>query len=498
MTEFRLLGPLEAAENGQPVALPVGKPLALLARLLLEANRVVAAETLVDALWGDLPPASARKLVQAYVSQLRKTLPPETIETRAPGYLARASAGDIDVSRFEGLAAQADEASDPERRVELLDRALALWRGAPLAELREEPFARGASRRLAELRLAALEQKLEAELELGRHERAVAELGALVDEEPLRERPRRLLMLALYRSGRQAEALERYREGRRLLVHELGIEPGAALQELERAILRRDASLDDAPPQATRRGCVLCVGAALAELAAALCEQRRELVVVELAADPTELARLSERLERLRAELEAPGVELRTATFTTTRPADDVARLATDQDAELVLTTQRPDPLDAPCDVAFAPRPDLRLEPRGPVLVPFGGGRDEWPAVELGAWIARAYGVGLRLLGAEGGDVRRDASRTLAGASIALQRFSGASAEPVIVPPGAEGILAQDGCVVVASLPASELGRTRETLIERTEVPLLLVRGGTRPSGLAPTRTLTRFSWSLV
>jgi hypothetical protein len=135
---------------------------------------------------------------------------------------------------------------------------------------------------------------------------------------------------------------------------------------------------------------------------------------------------------------------------------------------------------------------------RGPVLVPFGGGRDEWAAVELGAWLARAHGLGLRLLGVEGGGERRDASRTLAGASPALQRFAGTAAEPVIVLPGPDGILGQRGSVVVASLPSGELGATREALIAQSQIPLLLVRGGIRPSGLAPTRRLTRFSWSLV
>jgi hypothetical protein len=129
--------------------------------------------------------------------------------------------------------------------------------------------------------------------------------------------------------------------------------------------------------------------------------------------------------------------------------------------------------------------------------VPFGGGREEWAAVELGAWLARAHGVPLRLLGTRGGDDRRDASRTLASASLALQRFAGASAEPVLVAPGADGILSEPGCAIVASLPPGELDATRKELVERTTVPLLFVHAGLRPSGLAPTRTLTRFSWSL-
>ena len=500
MTEFRLLGPVEAGERGEPLPLPVGKPRALLARLLLDADRVVAAEALVDALWGDEPPASAGKLVQAYVSQLRKALPDGTIETRPPGYVVRAAQRDLDLGRFESLAAEADEDGDPARRAELLERALALWRGEPLAEFRDEPFARAAARRLGELRLAALERKLEVELELGRHERALPELDALVEEEPLRERPRRLLMLALYRSGRQADALARYREGRRLLVGELGIEPGAELQELERRILRRDPSLADfAASPAQRRGCVICAGSQLTEIAAPLCADGRELLVVELARRASDLPARTQRLEELRPTLDGHGVAVRAAAYTSAAPADDLVRLAADQDAELVVT---PFPLEElaelPCDVAFAPRPDLRFEPRGPVLVPFGGGREEWPAVELGAWLARSHGVGLRLLGAEGGNEHRDASRTLAGASIALQRFAGATAEPTIVPAGADGILGEDGSVIVASLPTGDLGSTRRTLIERTVVPLLLVRGGVRPSGLAPARTLTRYSWSLA
>jgi DNA-binding SARP family transcriptional activator len=498
MTEFRLLGPLEATDGGKAVPLPVGKPRAVLGRLLLDANRVVSMEALVDGLWGDRPPASATKLVQAYVSQLRKSLGRGAIETHAPGYVARVAGDDLDLARFESLAGEADATSDPARRVELLDRALALWRGSPLAEFRGAPFARPAARRLGELRLAALEQKLEAELELGRHERAVAKLDALVEEEPLRERPRRLLMLALYRAGRQADALASYRDGRRLLVHELGIEPSAALQELERAILRRDPSLESSGPRRQVRGSVICVGAALHPLVAPLCAEGRELVLVEVAAAPDELPGRSERLERVRTELQARGIEIRTATFTSDSPADDLARLAVEQDAELLVTGPLgPRSVDAPCDVAVAPLPHLPFEPLGPVLVPFGGGREEWPAVELGAWLARAHGLGLRLLGAQGGEDQRDASRTLAGASLALQRFAGTAAEPVIVPPGADGILGQDGSVIVASLPEGELGATRETLIARSEIPLLLVRGGIRPSGLAPTRTLTRFSWSL-
>jgi DNA-binding SARP family transcriptional activator len=498
MIRYRLLGPLEA-----PAELPGGKPRALLARLLLDVGRVVPVETLVDALWDEVP-ASANKVLQVYVSQLRKSLGPAQIETRRPGYLLRAEPDELDLGRFESLVADAGTAAEPARRAELLREALSLWRGSALAEFRDEPFARSAGRRLAELRLNALEERVEAELELGKDAALVAELEELVEQEPLRERPRRQLMLALYRSGRQAEALERYRDGRRLLVGELGIEPSPALQELERAILRHDSGLADSRPrQPQPRGPVVCAGSSLIELAAPLCADGRELVLVDVAPE----AKLQERaamLEGLRSQLAKGGVEARTACFTSAAPGQDLARLAAEQEAELLLVAERLEEaaLDellaaASCDVALAPRSELRFEGAAPVLVPFGGGREEWPALELAAWVARAHDLPLRLLGTAAGGGRRDASRLLASASLALQRFAGTFAEPVLVPPGPDGILEQRGSVVVASLPRGELDRTRRTLVERATAPVLLVRGGLRPGGLAPDRTLTRFSWSL-
>src|SRR5581483_8920045 len=280
VTEFSLLGPLQAAEDGRPLQLPPGKPSALLARLLLDANRVVSAETLVEGLWGESPPPSAGKVLQAHVSHLRKLLGRERIETRPPGYALRAEPEEIDLRRFERLVESAGGTGSPERRAELLRDALALWRGPALAEFRQEPFAAAAARRLAELRLSALERRFEAELELGGHARLVAELEDAVSQEPLREPLRAALMLALYRSGRQAEALARYRDGRRLLVEQLGIEPGPALQDLERAILRQDSSLLQAPAAQPARGPVIGSGARLAGLLAPLCAGGRELLLV--------------------------------------------------------------------------------------------------------------------------------------------------------------------------------------------------------------------------
>jgi DNA-binding SARP family transcriptional activator len=504
MTEFRLLGPLEALVEGRPADLPRGKPRALLARLLLDAGRVVAVETLVESIW-ERPPPSAHKVLQAYVSQLRKAIGAARIETRPPGYLLRASRDEVDLGRFETLAEVARATGDPARRMQLLGDALALWRGPGLVEFRSEPFARAAARRLAELRLGALEERIEAELERGRHERLVGELETLVAQEPLRERLRRQLMVALYRSGRQADALARYREGRRVLVEELGLEPSPELQELERAILRHDPALErPRTGRARSRGCVICAGAGLEDLVAPLAGESRELVLVELVDRPAELGARAAALARARESLIGRGIETRTVCFTSTDPTGDLARLAAEQEAELLAVGDAlaPDALEtllasASCDVAVAPRSDLLFEPAAPVLVPFGGGREEWAALEVGAWLARAHGLPLRLLGAEATDGRRDASRMLASASLALQRFAATVAEPVLVARGAEGILEADGSVVVASLPAGQIGETRRALVERTSVPILLVRGGLRPGGLAPDQTMTRFSWSL-
>jgi DNA-binding SARP family transcriptional activator len=478
MTAFRLLGPLEG-----PAPLPGGKPRALLARLLLDAGRVVPAATLVDDLW-ERPPPSAPKVLQAHVSALRKALGPEAIETRAPGYRMRAA---TDLMRFDGLAEQARREPDAARRGALLREALGLWRGPALVEFRREPFARLAADRLAELRLIALERRVDADLELGAHEQLVPELLALVAAEPLREPFRRQLMLALYRSGRQVDALAAYREGRRLLVDTLGVEPSRELQALEGAILRQDPSLTRGPAASARRGPIVCVRTAPLALVSAL---EREVLVVDFAPDAESLPAVAARLRGL-----GPGV--RSACFTSAHESDDLVRLAREQGAELLLVADATDELlaSAPCDVALLaePRP---FAPDGPVLVAFGGGRDEWPALELSAWLARAHQLPLRLIGADARLGRRDASRMLAAASLALQRFANVVAEPVVVPPGADALLAQEGSLLVGSLPAGALDATRRALLVRSRIPVLLVHGGLRPSGLAPDQTLTRFSWS--
>jgi DNA-binding SARP family transcriptional activator len=241
--EFRILGPLEVIEEGRSLPLGGIRQRALLAALLLRANTVVAADRLLDEVWGDEQPASGLRSVHVYVSQLRKLLGGGVIETRSPGYVLVTGDGELDLERFERLVAEARH-GDAAAAAAKLREALLLWRGPPLAEFAYASFAQAEIGRLEELRLSALEARIDAELELGAHAEIVGELEALVVDHPLRERLRVQLMLALYRSGRQAEALETYQEGRRLLVDELGIEPGRALRELERAILQQDPSLD--------------------------------------------------------------------------------------------------------------------------------------------------------------------------------------------------------------------------------------------------------------
>ena len=205
--------------------------------LLLHANEVVSTESLTEALWDEEPPETAQKALHVYVSQLRKVLDGDRLLTKAPGYLIRVEDDELDVLQLERLV-----------RDGMPRAALELWRGPPLAEFTYADFAQSEIARLEELHLSCLEQRIDADLAAGRHGELIGELEALVADHPLRERPREQLMLALYRSGRQAEALTTYRDGRHALVDELGIEPGRSLRELEQAILRQDPALDANAP----------------------------------------------------------------------------------------------------------------------------------------------------------------------------------------------------------------------------------------------------------
>jgi DNA-binding SARP family transcriptional activator/DNA-binding beta-propeller fold protein YncE len=241
--DFRILGPLEVVADGQVLAIGSRQPRALLTALLLDANHVVSRDRLIEALWGDEPPERATNALQVYVSQLRKALGAALIVTQSRGYVVHVAAGELDLERFESLVAESRR-SEPAAAARLLREALSLWRGEPLADLADVPYAEGDRLRLEELRLGAVEARVEADLALGRHAGLVPELESLVRRQPLRERLRGQLMLALYRCGRQADALEVYRSGRRLLNEELGLEPDDGLQRLERAILNHDPSLE--------------------------------------------------------------------------------------------------------------------------------------------------------------------------------------------------------------------------------------------------------------
>jgi len=240
--KFGLLGRLEVVDGGRDAAPRRRKQRALLALLLLRAGEMVTVDEAVDALWGVRPPPTARNAVQGHVATLRKLLGRDRIATRESGYTLRLEEDELDLHRFERLLSDV-RGRPPREQAELLAEALGLFRGAPLQDFRYDDFARAEAARIEELRLRALELKIDAELALGRHEDVVPQLERLLAEAPLRERFRAQLMLALYRAGRQAEALEAYQHARSTLVDELGIEPGPELQRLERQILNQDPGL---------------------------------------------------------------------------------------------------------------------------------------------------------------------------------------------------------------------------------------------------------------
>ena len=242
--DFRILGPLQALDDGRVVTPRGDKQRALLALLLLHPNEPLSTDRLIDMLWGGRPPTTPEKTVQVHVSRLRRTLAAGSgngsnglIVTRDHGYELRLEPNDLDAHRFEVLVTEARQElaeGHPERAASTLERALSLWRGHPLGDLAYAPFAEREVARLDDLRVAAQEAQIEAMLELGQHDRVVAELEALIREHPYRERLHAQLMLALYRCDRQADALQAYHDARHMLVDQLGIEPGERLRELQR------------------------------------------------------------------------------------------------------------------------------------------------------------------------------------------------------------------------------------------------------------------------
>ena len=533
--EYRVLGPLEVLVEGRIVDVGPPRHRGVLVLLIVHANTVVPADHLIEALWGDGPPSSAGNLVQGAVSGLRKTLGKDAITTRGTGYALRVEPESLDLHRFERLARAGSVALDDghlERAAAILAEALALWRGPALADLSDERFVRPVAGRLDELRLLALERRLEAEIGRGRHADVLADIRELVHEHPLRERVHGLLMLALYGCGRQAEALEAYAAARTILVEQLGISPGPSLQELQGRILRQDPDLlpatadgrtaFSASPQPEPLRSILVAALvpdgvdALIALAEPLARRpARELVLVGTVAQGNRLSSLARHLEGRRGRLVDRGVSARAAAFTSVAPGADVARMTIEHDVDLVLV-DAPDGLledarvialldGAACDVAVVVGSDDAVVPRGSaVLVPFGGASHDWAAVELGAWLARNTTAPLRLVGATQGSEGRDASRLLASASLAVQRAFGVPAEPLLVAPDADALLlaAADAAVVVVGLTErwrrDGLGVARTALATRGAGPTLLVRRGGRPGGLAPRAADTRFTWTLT
>lgn len=524
--EFRILGPLEVAGLQGPVQLGGPKQRATLAILLLNANRVVSIDRLADELYAGRAPVTAATQVHRQISELRRALGPDArLQTRSPGYVLHVAAEQLDLRRFERLTEEAGQAlarGEAETAFELQRDALALWRGPALADLAHEPFTELATGRLEEIRLAALEQRLDAELALGRHRELVGELDELMAQHPLHEPFASRLMLALYRSGRQADALDVYRRTRQRLMEGLGIEPGRELHELERAILNHDRALDvggavtRAPPDQLvlvlpsadgRLDALVAVAEPLAKLPG------RALLIARLLPDDASLASTAAALSARRASL---GIEARTAAFTTVDPVDDVVRLASAYDVRLVLldasdldTDAFPDEVAsiverAPADVGLLTGSEVCWESGDGVCVPFAGGEHDWAALELGAWLASSRGIVLRLLGtrADAGRGRRDASRLLADASISVQRAIGVDAVPQLVAPDPAALVeaVESATIVVTGLSASwrreGLGEARRALVRRPR-PTLLVHSGPRPSGLAPAGSRTRFTWTI-
>jgi DNA-binding SARP family transcriptional activator len=528
--EFRILGPLEVIHRGRRLTLGGSRQRALLALLLTRANEVVSTDRLIDELWGAQPPTTAANALQYHISQLRKALAPdEAIVTREPGYLIQVGPDELDLFRFEQLVDKARR-GPPELAAGLLRDALDLWRGPALADLAHESFAQAEILRLDELRFVALERRIEADLAVGRSTELVPELEALVHEHPLREAFRAQLMLALYRSGRQAESLDVYQQTRRALVDELGIEPAPALQELEQAILRQDPGLSSpelaqsAPPQPPQRRAIVVVAgdANSVEPLLAVAEPlargpSRELILARLLSERGQVAAATAELAERRSVLVERGVAARIAAFTTIEPGNDAALLANQYEADLILVAASRDVIKSgrfdadlttvlervPCDVAVLT--EGRKESTGPVVTPFGGVEHDWSAIELAAWFARSVGTTLRLLGTEADAARgrRDASRLLARASMLVQQLVGIVTEPVLVPAGEEGVLqgARDARLLVIGLSerwrTEGIGPARLAVAAGTDVPILFVRRGLRPSGIAPPETLTRFTWTL-
>ena len=486
MFDYRILGPLEVCDGDRVVALGGARCRAVLAVLVVSANRPVSVGRLIDEVWGDPSPASAGNVVQGHVSDLRRALGRDAIETRGDAYVLHVERAGRDVDRFEQLASSGSELlrdGRPQEASASFAEALALWRGPALGDIAEGGLLVAEALRLDEMRLHAVERRIEAELECGHHAELVGELRALVAEHPLREPLRAHLAVALYRAGRPVEALDVLRDARRSLADELGLDPGPRLQELERAILQHDPALAAragsrpvaaALPGLQRSIMVAQLGEgsldALVGLAAPLAAcSARELLITALVDDAGQLVEAARELNERRDALLREGVAARSASFTSADAGADIVRLAQQQDTDLLLVEASLALLadehlvtilsEAPCDVGVL----VGGPTDGPVLVAFSGAEHDWAAMELGAWLATARDGTLVLAGSSGDGRGRDSSRLLANASLAVQRTVGVAAEPLLVAPdpGALAAAATGMGLVVVGLYAA--GNPRES-----------------------------------
>jgi DNA-binding SARP family transcriptional activator len=543
--EVLLLGPVEARVGTAAVAVTSAKQRLILAVLALRLGRAVSADVLIDLIWGERPPPTAAKALQVHMGQLRNKLQhnrllPAVIVHQPAGYRLDIERSATDLGRFEDRWAEgrsALAAGDAETAARTLADALALWRGEPLADLAYEHAVVADTMRLEELRLGCLEDRIDADLALRRHPGLVPELASLVRDHPLRERLQHQYITALYRCGRQAEALAAHRALRVALRDRLGLEPSRPLVELERAILRHDPALEapsaaaaggDRPPSTPPHPARVVMVASQTDadlervvaVAQPLAADASSLVLARVihqldGADGEALAHANDVLTRYRDRLQRDGIGARVAAFTSRTPGADLVKLASHEHAELLILDETAalrnghsglfDDIggDALCDVgmlvAGAP-----YEHGSGILVPFGGGEHDWAALEVAAAIAMTAEVPLILAGAGDGPTGGpNASRLLADASLILQRVVGIVPEPALLERGVDELLerAASAGLVVAGISAAYrregLGETRYQLAIRSPVPVMFVRRGRRPGVLAPNDTLTRFSWSL-
>ena len=533
--EFRILGPLEAWEGGHEMSLGGPRPRALLALLLLHANEVVSADRLIDELWGEDSPEDAAAALRVNVSRLRKTLPQDVLTTRSPGYVLRVEPDALDLHRFERLVDEGRSllarglAADASQR---LREALALWRGPALADVAYESFAQAAIARLEEIRVAATELRIDADLALGRHHELVGELEALVAEHPLRERLHGNLMTALYRSGRQADALSAYQDARRALV---------------------DGARDRSEPGAPGAGAGdPAAGPALDLARAGACTCPRGRGAVDPRRDRGRDARVdallavAEPLVRHPPRVVDPGQARAGARRASARVGP--ARGAPDSDSRRAMSSSRTASFTSTAagrgsgsarDRARRRSPARRrarasswsrelrttqltaCSKRRPATSPCSFLGTRGPRAPFSSRSAGPTTTGRRSSSARGSRApsgrrcgspapppcrskdRRDASRLLSHGALAVQRVLGISAEPLLTPPGEESMLeaSRDAGLLVVGLSTrwhrEGLGPARLRLAREAIPPTLLVRRGLRPGGLAPPATLTRFTWSI-